>query len=236
MVPTPFHYGDYKYQYYLVREERKTLRLTVYPNLKIVLYVPHNHPEDKIQHFLKRKCGWITTQVKDIKRLQRAKKEKEYISGESLLYLGRQYKLVVQKSEEDSVYFESWKIMINTMGSVSYSTKNKELLDKWYDSRAEAILKVRYKQMLKKFNYDFIPEIALRKMPKRWGSFLTKKKVLLNPELIKASKECIDYVITHELCHMKYQNHSPEYYRYLSSKSPHWKAIKEQLELRFSSY
>ncbi len=90
--------------------------------------------------------------------------------------------------------------------------------------------------MLKKFNYDFAPELSLRKMQKRWGSFLTKKKVLLNPELIKASKECIDYVIIHELCHMKHQDHSAAYYRFLSSKYPNWKGIKDQLELRFSNY
>lgn len=236
MEPTAFHYGDYKYQYYLIREERKTLRLTIYPNLKIVLYVPFNHPEEKIQNFLKRKCGWITLQIKDLKRLQRTKKKKEYISGESLLYLGRQYKLVVQKSEKDSVHFENGKIILETTGSLSDSATNKEALDKWYESRAKTVFKERYRQILKKFNYDFVPELALRKMPKRWGSFLTKKKVLLNPDLIKASKECIDYVITHELCHMKYQNHSPEYYRFLSSKYHNWQAIKEQLELRFSSY
>jgi hypothetical protein len=236
MESIPFHYGDYKYQYYLVREERKTLRLTIYPNLKIVLYVPHNHPEDKILTFLKRKCGWITTQVKDIKRLQRASKDKEYISGESLLYLGRQYKFIVEKSEQDLVHFEGGKIILETTGSRMDSDRNKELLNKWYEERAQVVFKERYRQMLKKFNYDFEPELSLRKMPKRWGSFLTKKKVLLNPELIKASKECIDYVIIHELCHMKYQNHSSEYYRFLSSKCPHWKTIKEKLELRFSSY
>jgi predicted metal-dependent hydrolase len=70
-------------------------------------------------------------------------------------------------------------------------------------------------------------------MEKRWGSFLVKKKILLNPELIKASKECIDYVITHELCHMKYQNHGAAYYRFLSSKCPNWEELKERLELRF---
>lgn len=107
-------------------------------------------------------------------------------------------------------------------------------LEKWYLERAEKVFQERYKLMLKKFDYDFIPELATRKMEKRWGSFLAKKKVLLNPELIKASKECIDYVITHELCHMKYLNHSPAYYRFLTSKCFNWKAVKEELELRFT--
>ena len=87
--------------------------------------------------------------------------------------------------------------------------------------------------MLNKFDYDFVPELALRKMTKRWGSFLSQKKVLLNPKLIKASKECIDYVIIHELCHMKYQNHSKAYYDFLTLKCPNWKQLSDELEIRF---
>ncbi|QQS58754.1 DUF45 domain-containing protein [Candidatus Peregrinibacteria bacterium] len=123
---------------------------------------------------------------------------------------------------------------METRENVNDSEKNEELIESWYEKRAKLIFFERYRQMLKKFDYDFAPELALRKMPKRWGSFLSKKKVLLNPELVKASKECIDYVITHELCHMKYQNHSKEYYRFLTSKCPNWKSIKDQLELKFS--
>ncbi len=231
-----FRYGDHDYQYHLVQEERKTIRLTVYPNLKIVLYVPLNYSKEKIEAFLKRKYLWITKQIKELKRLQRDNTTREYISGESVLYLGRQYKLVINSSDQDMVRFEHGKIIVETTDKVNNSTKNKELLEQWYLVRAESVFQSRYKQILKKFHYDFVPELSLRKMQKRWGSFLTKNKVLLNPELIKASKECIDYVIMHELCHMKYQNHSKEYYRFLSSKCPNWKVVKNQLELRFSKY
>ncbi|MDH3324323.1 MAG: M48 family metallopeptidase, partial [Candidatus Peregrinibacteria bacterium] len=177
-----FQYGDYKYEYYLVYEDRKTIRLTVNPNLKIILQCPLSYTEEKIEKFLKRKWNWLEKQIKDLKRFQRNKKDKEYISGESFLYLGRQYKLVVKEADKDNVHFESGKIIIKT----SNSNKNKTLLKNWYEKRAEKVFKERYKQMLKKFNYNFTPDLALRKMEKRWGSFLTKKKVLLNPELIKA--------------------------------------------------
>ncbi len=227
-----FKYGDNEYQYYIVYQDRKTVRLTVYPNLKIVLYCRIGYSKDKIEKFLKRKALWLKSQVQDLKRLQRSNKKKEYVSGESFLYLGRQYKLIVEEGDEDYVRFKSGRIMLYTTDK----SRNQNILDDWYLNRAKKVFRDRYRVMLKKFNYEFVPDLALRKMPKRWGSFLTKKKVLLNPELIKASKECIDYVIIHELCHMKHQNHSPEYYRFLSSKCPNWKGVKEQLELRFSSY
>ena len=69
-------------------------------------------------------------------------------------------------------------------------------------------------------------------MNKRWGSFLTKKQIILNPRLIQASTDCIDYVITHELCHMKHKKHNSQYYSFLSSKYPNWQNIKEKLELK----
>ncbi|HEY5714445.1 MAG TPA: SprT family zinc-dependent metalloprotease, partial [Candidatus Gracilibacteria bacterium] len=179
-----------------------------------------------------RKALWLKKQVKDLKRLQPNRSKREYVSGESFLYLGRQYRLIVEESDKNEVHFANGRIVLQTKDR----SKNQEILEKWYLERAEKVFQERYKVMLKKFEYDFIPELAMRKMEKRWGSFLAKKKVLLNPELIKASKECIDYVITHELCHMKYLNHSPAYYRFLTSKCPNWKAVKEELELRFTGY
>jgi predicted metal-dependent hydrolase len=229
MEQETFKYGDYKYKYYLVYEDRKTISLTVKPNLSIIVKCPHTYSEDKIEKFLKRKWNWLQKQLKDLKRFNKNKKEKEYISGESFLYLGRQYKLVVKKSEKNRVHFQSGRIILESLDV----SKNKKILNEWYEKRAEQVFKERYRQMLKKFNYEFVPELALRKMEKRWGSFLTKKKVLLNPELIKAHKECIDYVIIHELCHMKHQNHSTNFYKLLESKVPHWKKVKEKLELRF---
>jgi hypothetical protein len=230
MKKSIFNYGSDKFEYYLLREERKTLRLTVYPNLKIVLFCPLDYSEEKIVKFLKRKYVWLKKQIKEFKRLKPNNGIKEYVSGESFLYLGRQHKLIVKKTGQNKVQFKNGEIILETKNI----NENKQILEKWYINRANKIFKERYNLMLKKFNYNFTPDLAIRKMNKRWGSFLTKKKILLNPELIKTSKECIDYVIAHELCHMKHQNHSKAYYRFLSSKCHDWKTIKEKLELRFT--
>ncbi len=172
-------------------------------------------------------------QLRDLRRFQRKSLPKEYISGEAFLYLGRQYKLVVWKGAADAVKIEKGRIRIESTKKLDDAAHNRKLLETWYQSRAEAVFNERYKLMIQKFNYDFVPTLAIRQMEKRWGSFLVEKKILLNPELIKASKECIDYVITHELCHMKHQNHSAAYFRFLRSKCPNWEELKEKLELRF---
>jgi predicted metal-dependent hydrolase len=228
-----FLYGDYSYQYYLVQQDRRTVSLTVQPSLNIILKCPHSYSPLHIEKFLKRKWHWMEKQLRDLRRFQRKHLPKEFISGEACLYLGRQYKLVVASARTDAVRIEKGRIRIETTQKVDNVKHNKKMIESWYEDRAETVFQERYKLIIKKFDYDFIPVLAIRQMEKRWGSFLVKKKILLNPELIKASKECIDYVITHELCHMKYQNHGAAYYRFLSSKCPNWEELKERLELRF---
>ena len=85
--------------------------------------------------------------------------------------------------------------------------------------------------MLKKFDYKNIPRLEIRNMKKRWGSFLNKDKIFLNPKLIHVSKDCIDYVIIHELCHIKYKNHDKKFFNLLKDKYPKWKRVKDKLEL-----
>ena len=68
-------------------------------------------------------------------------------------------------------------------------------------------------------------------MKRRWGSFLNQDKVFLNPKLIHTSKDCIDYVIVHELCHMKYKDHDKRFYNLLTHKYPKWQKTKERLEM-----
>jgi len=233
MKQSTFTYGTHSYDYYLVRQDRETVSLTVQPSLNIILKCPKNYTQKKIDVFLKRKWYWLESQIRDLRRLKRSNIQKEYVSGESFLYLGRQYKLIIKKGAKDSVGLLKGKIEVSTTKDVRNKIYNQKLLNNWYAKRGLEVFNERYYKVLKRFDYEFTPELDLRKMSKRWGSFLTKKKVLLNPELIKASKECIDYVITHELCHMKHHDHSIAYYRFLNSKFPNWEKTKETLELRF---
>ncbi len=227
-----FKYGSYSYEYYLVREKRKTVSLVVQPSLKIILKCPTDCDEERIQKFLKKKWKWLEKQLSFFKKFKN-KTKKEYISGESFLYLGRQYKLLVRRAKEDSIKLKYGRILLHTTKKVSDKKHNKKMLDNWYSARLDKIFDERYREVLKKFDYKFEPKLSTRKMNKRWGSFMSNKRIVLNPKLIQAPKECIDYVITHELCHMKYKNHSAKFYELLKSKIRNWKEVKEKLELRF---
>jgi predicted metal-dependent hydrolase len=227
-------YGKYKYNYKHKVESRKTMSLTVQPDLQIILKTPKEASDEKIKLFLTKKWKWLEKQLQFFQKFQNKSVQKEYVSGESFLYLGRQYKLKIILGKESSVKLSKGVILLTTTEKVSDNRYNKYLITTWYKNKASEKLPERYKIILKNFNYKKPPVVVINSMQKRWGSYLATNKIVLNPKLIKAPTECIDYVITHELCHVKYQNHSTEFWEYLEFKFPNWKKTKDKLELTFS--
>ena len=157
-----FKYGKYSYEYYLVEQDRKTVALTVQPSLNIILKCPIEYETEKIERFLKRKWLWLEKQVQYFKKYKKKIEKKEYISGESFLYLGRQYKLLVKQSRKEEVKLEKGRILLFTTKSISVS--NKKLLDQWFEERTKKVFESRLKEMMEKFDYDFVPKLMIRKM------------------------------------------------------------------------
>lgn len=232
MTTRQFVYGKYKYQYVLILQDRKTFSLVVFPDRRIMLKAPDKIKDEKIEAFLKKKWRWLERQLNFFAKFQRKKTKKDYVSGESFLYLGRQYKLIVKRSEENRVSLQCGQFVLYTTGKLRDGKKNKKLIDEWYKRKIRKVFVERCKEVSEKFDYNFIPNLVVRKMNRRWGSFTKNHKVILNPLLIQASKKSIDYVITHELCHMKYKNHDKRFYKVLDLKYPNWEKAKEELELR----
>ena len=157
---------------------------------------------------------------------------KEYVSGESFKYLGKQYRLKVEGSLEESVRYYQGFIEL-TVKNKKDTVRKKKLIDKWY--REKAVKK--FSESLKRIyplvqNYGIqYPQIQIKTMKARWGSCLEDKNtIVLNRELIKAPKFCIDYVVLHELVHFKYRNHDAEFYNFMTSLMPDWKQRKEILD------
>ncbi len=231
MITRTFEYGAYRYIYGLIRQDRKTLSLTVEPCLDIILKVPHEADDERIEKFLRKKWMWLNKQLMFFEKYRRKHYQKAYVSGESFYYLGRQYKLLVVSGEKNGVVLSKGKLTITTIRPVDDSRFNRTLLDRWFKKRRHIVYNERYTEMLKNFDYSFTPELTIRVMARRWGSYIKGERIILNPLLIHAPKEAIDYVITHELCHMKYKNHDAKFYQLLETKFPGWRKTKEKLEL-----
>lgn len=227
-----FQIGSARFACELVPQERRTLALTVYPDMSVVLKHPENFPLERMEAFIKRKRRWLNTQLAFFAKFSKKKYEREYISGESHLYLGRQYQLIVRKGKVDRVVLLRGKLYVETTKHVEDGSHSKKMIDAWYVNKIETVFEERLDAMHKNFAQFDRPKLFVRPMTKRWGSAIRNQKIILNPALIHSSKDCIDYVITHELCHFVHKNHDKNFWKLLDRKYPDWQKVKEKLELR----
>ncbi|HOV27205.1 MAG TPA: SprT family zinc-dependent metalloprotease [Pseudobacteroides sp.] len=229
-----FKYGDRIIEFDLERKKVKNINLNVKPDMTIAVKASEEVPIDFILDFVKSKAPWILKNMSYFKNTQPEYiTNKKFISGESFKYLGRQYRLKVEETEDNErvKYYQGY-IQINVKDMNDYEAKRR-LIEAWFKKKAE----ISFNESLEKI-YPIVekygiekPKIKIRRMKARWGSCIKEKKtILLNYELIKAPKYCIDYVILHELIHFKYKNHNTEFYTFMTSLMPDWKMRKELLD------
>ncbi|GAB2323717.1 SprT family zinc-dependent metalloprotease [Alkalibacterium sp. m-11] len=231
------HFNDQEINFEVERKNVKNININVKPDSTIKISAKGSVPLDFIKEVVKKKAPWILNQMKEFEQAQPERaSERDYTSGESYKYLGKQYRLRVKEVENKSKvgvkYFRGFLYLyvIDTTDLL----KKKQLLDEWYKARANLIFVEAFNKVYPKIEkYDISkPLIQSRKMKTRWGSALVDKKTIhLNIELIKAPKSCIEYVILHELIHFKYNDHSSKFYEMLYTLMPDWKKRKEILDM-----
>ena len=230
-VEKRFCYENVSFDYHLIREDRKTVAASVLPSQAIVLKVPIKATDDRIDDFLRRKFRWVLEQKRYFAQFK-APSEKRYVSGETFRYRGRSYKLLIrQNGKQEHVLLKHGTLTVFT-ALPKASDHNRELLDGWFRDKAHAVFAQRLEVCLAMFDYEDAPRLMVRSMTRRWGSYVQRtNRLILNQELIKAATRHIDYVIIHELCHMKHARHNRAFYELLASKLPQWKRLKTELEL-----
>ncbi len=225
-------FGSTVIKYSLTYQERKSLGIKVYPNGSVRVAAPYDTSEIDIQKHLKKKAPWIIKQQREFLSYQPLTPPRLYVNGETHLYLGRQYKLRIETENKNAVklYRGHLTIYYNTKGDA------REILNSWYRERAVRHFKEVLDKTFPLFSKFKIskPELQIRQMEKRWGSCTPNGKVILNPELIKAPKGSIEYVVIHELCHLIHHNHNKQFYDLQESLMPDWKKWKERLEYSLS--
>ncbi len=224
-------YGSSLIEFDLEFSDRKTLGIKVHPDKRVQVSAPFDSTEAKVNKKIYSKASWIIKQQDFFLSFHPLTPPRKYVSGETHLYLGKQYRLRLVQSEEESVKLYSGYITVQCKDKEDKRTIEK-LLKKWYRDKAEMhfyiLFKKRVSQMIP--SKDSSTSLALKWMSKRWGICNSQSQVTLNIELIKAPKKCIEYVIVHELCHLSYLNHSKSFYNLLEKHFPNWKNTKYQLE------
>jgi predicted metal-dependent hydrolase len=223
-------YGDTTIEYTLAYAPRTTLAITVAPDLGVTVTAPTDTALESVAAKVRRRAPWILRQQRDLEQYLPATTPRQYISGETHRYLGRQYRLKVVTDGQEAV-----KLMRGYMYVWTRDKSNpaglRQLLDGWYDTQAQRVFYERLAATFPRFQPLGIsqPKLAIKPLQARWGSCTANGTISLNLKLIQAPKSCIDYVIIHELCHLVEHNHSRQFYQLLDRMLPDWRERRQRL-------
>jgi len=221
-------FGSKKIDFKLEYSNRRTLGISVNPDLKVLIRAPLDTSMDKVKEKIRIKAPWILKQQSFFLSYHPKTPARKFIGGETHLYLGRQYRLKIIQSKTESVKLDGKFITVKTKNK----SNTRHLIMKWYLQNAKSKFQYIAIPLISKFKkYKVEPEsIILRTMKTRWGSCTPKGKIILNPELIKAPKGCIEYVIVHELCHLVHHDHTQKFIDLQTKEMPEWEKWKMKLE------
>ena len=245
-------YGKNRICFNLTRSERRTLEISVWPDGRVVVKAPADKSIDAILRRVRKRAHWILKQQAYFEQFESPQPPREYVSGESFRYLGKQYRLKIidiQKdgtendqrrieSENNHLHREQVKLVGGYLRVFTQRKEDrshiKQLVDRWYRRHAERKFAERLGVCQEIMRRHGVGEVTfeIRKMKNRWGSCTPKGRILLNPHLVEFPTYCIDYVILHELCHLLHPHHSKEFYRLLKSVLPEWETIRKNLNAR----
>jgi len=228
-----FIYGDERITF-----ERKPrplvngrILIKVHPDCRVVVSAPQDTDDQQVLNAVEKRGRWIYQQLRDFRKQLEYITPRQYISGESHYYLGKQYmlKVIVAPSEAQGVKMLRGKLEV-TLRHKS-AEKVLQLLTDWYKARAREVFAKRLSAMLEQALWvSDSPPLRILTMQTQWGSCSPNGRVTLNPNLVKAPRECIDYVILHELCHLAEHNHSERFYRLMGQVMPDWEKTKKRLD------
>lgn len=213
----------------IVKKNIKNMHLSVLPpDGKVRVSAPLALSDDVIAMFVRTKLGWIRKQQAKFEAQPRQSK-REYVSGETLYVWGRQYFLQVEYSYKGNALVLDGNRAVLTVRKESTAKQRETFVKEWY----RGLLKAEVEKCLPK--WERITELYCsswqsKYMTTRWGTCNTgTRKIWLNLQLAKKPVECLEYVILHELAHLKVRNHGPDFVAIMDQYMPQWRERKKLL-------
>lgn len=207
------------------------VRIKVHADCRVVVQAPPSASNIEILNAIKKRASWIYIKRSQFNKQLQHITPRHYVSGESHYYLGRRHLLKVKIAQNSAQHVKL------LQGKLEIQVRNKTeqtvriLLFNWYKEKAREVFNRRLDAILPQVLWiTERPKIRLCTMQTQWGSCSPSGRLTLNPHLVKASRECIDYVILHELCHLAEHNHSDKFYRLIKQIMPNWEIVKEKID------
>lgn len=212
------------FEYHIKYSNRKTINISVERDRSIIVRAPHYLTTDKIDKIVQSKRQWLKEKLNHTQKYPLVLESKEFVSGETLMYLGKNYQLLVVDEEIEGIEFDQrFKI------SKSNQPKANELFKKWYLSQALKKIEplaIKYAKSLGvKYN-----QFKTSEMKYRWGSCTPANNIIFNWRIIKAPMYVLEYLVAHELVHLIENNHTPRFWNILSIQIPNYERAKNWLK------
>lgn len=223
-----YHLQDIEFR--IIYSRRRTLGISILPDSSVIVRAPYRASLKTISRIVQEKAAWIIKHRDIYRQKEKRKLNGSMVSGEIQLFRGNEYVLQITDSRVPFVRFSEGTIEVgleNTEDILSV----KKFLNKFYREEALKVFPGMLSDaLLKHESQIFKPTgLMIRSMKSRWGSCSKKGVITLSTELIKLSDTCIEYVIVHELCHLRHHNHGKEYYTLLSELFPDWRKVRKEL-------
>jgi len=210
---------------------RKRVSIHVMPDSAVQVEAPEGTAIAEVKHAVRQRARWVWQQLQAQRERKRHVLPREYVSGETHFYLGRRHMLKIQPVQgKQSTGVRLWRGRLEVTIAKPDAQAVRRLLEAWYRERSREVFARVMGDLSTRMRLLQAPPLRLLSMRTQWGSCSPKGEVLLNPHLVKAPRACIEYVVAHELCHLKEHNHSERFYRLLGTVVNDWAARKSELD------
>lgn len=207
----------------IVRSKRKTIALVVNNQAELIVRAPYDVSEEVIIATICSKQRWIEEKQRIVQTFFERYLDSSFNAGESHMYLGNSYML--DYAEVADVALDGNKILL-PLGRKEHA---KEILKNWYIKQAEIFVRERVDFYANKIGAVY-SSLTLSDAKARWGSCGAKQSININWRIMMCPQFVMDYVIVHELSHLKYKNHSKDFWKRVETIMPDYKDAQEWLQ------
>ncbi len=222
-------WGAREFEYVLRFEKRRDLLITVYPSLHVEVAAPHLKSVEEVVGRVRARRSWIARRLREFED-QPCVNPHQFVPGESFLYLGRQYRLRIERAGSGVAIHRGR--LVAKVGQNAAVADIRSAVVGWYLQRARVVFADRAARLQRSISLvsGLRWSLRIQRMLRRWGSCTSRGTITLNPLLLQAPPSCVDYVIVHELLHLREPRHSTQFYRLLRRALPDWERRKQTLE------
>lgn len=218
-------YKDILIEYDIIKSKIKNVYIQV-KDEKVIVKVPYKLKEEQINKIVETKKDWIYKKL-----IESGKRKKE--NKQIVRLLGKEYKLLIKFEENQfaKMYIENDKLIIEIPKSQSDKTEHikEQLIDDMYKKVAEKEVDMAM-QIITRIVGIAPKKYKIKKLRSAWGTCTSNQNITINSSLMQYDRKVIQYVVLHEICHLKYMNHSKEFWKMVEKYMKDYKEVRKILK------